>query len=151
MGEALKAEGPHTEARIPDTVLHYWEEIKGDLNYPKQDDVESANISDIWKNCFLIKIEEDGKFVYNFLGSSLVQAYADNLEGEEIVEDLLYPESPELKAKFAELIATKQPVHYEGALINKNNMDIKFRKILLPLGKDGKIDFILGGMRWRAF
>ena len=44
----------------------------------------------------------------------------------------------------------KEPLLYDGALINRDNLDIKFHKILLPLGDD-TITHIIGGMIWREF
>ena len=138
------------EQRITDALQKHWEEVKGDRKFPEESDISPDAIEDIWSNCFLAK-SEGGKFVYSYLGKSIVEAYGDNLEGEEIVEHELYPESPEVNSKFEEVAKTGEPIKFEGAFINRNNMDIKFRKVLLPLGKDGKVEYIIGGMRWRAF
>ena len=139
-----------TEKRITERLKNYWEEKRGSNPYPTESQINSSELEDIWDDCFLIEYE-NGKFRYSFLGTSIIEAYGDNMEGEEIVEDLLYPETPDISAMFQEVLDTKDVIYYDGAFINKNNMDIKFRKILLPLGENGKINYIIGGMRWKAF
>lgn len=139
------------QARLTDVLKNYWDEKKGSNPYPAESDINSDDLKDIWENCFLAEVKGNNKFRYSYLGESIIEAYGDNLEGEEVVEDLLYPESPGVVAKFSEVLEAKEPLYFDGAFINKNNMDIKFRKILLPLGKDGKITYIIGGMRWKAF
>lgn len=138
------------EKRITDALKDYWEALRGERKFPTENEIDSAKIADIWDHCFLAKAE-NGKFVYDFLGEGIIEAYADNMEGEEVVEDQIFPESPALRSKFQEVVDEQEPLFYDGAFINKNNMDIKFRKILLPLGDNGKVDYVLGAMRWKAF
>ncbi|PIR34639.1 MAG: hypothetical protein COV36_00360 [Alphaproteobacteria bacterium CG11_big_fil_rev_8_21_14_0_20_44_7] len=136
--------------RITDRLREYWESLCQGNDMPSEDQIDSEEISDIWDSCYLV-VKENGKYHYSFLGESIIEAYGDNLEGEEVVENEIYPESPGVINKFQEIEEAKEPLLFEGVFINKNNMDIKFRKILLPLGKDGNVEYILGGMRWKAF
>ena len=140
------------QERITDILREYWNGKKGTSPYPAADDIDVAELKDIWQDCFMIEVLDGGKsFRYEYLGDSITDAYADDLEGKEVIEDLLYPESPGVLIKFHETMQTCQPLEYEGAFINKNNADIKFRKILMPIGNGGKVTYIIGGMRWRAF
>jgi hypothetical protein len=140
------------QERITDILREYWEGKKGNAPYPAANDINNSDLADIWEDCFMIEVVDGGKsFRYEYLGDSIADAYADDLEGKEVVEDLLYPESPGVLIKFRETMQTCLPLEYEGAFINKNNDDIKFRKILMPIGSGGKVTYILGGMRWRAF
>lgn len=138
--------------RITDILRGYWESKLEGRPYPAEDDISGTELNDIWEDCFMIEVLDGGKkFKYEYLGDNITVAYADDLEGKEVIEDLLYPESPGVLIKFNETMQGCLPLEYEGAFINKNNADIKFRKILLPVGSNGKVKFILGGMRWRAF
>lgn len=139
-----------TEQRITDALKTYWEELKGTDKFPSEKQINSNDIEKIWENCFLVRVDGDNKFAYEFLGKSIIEAYADENVGEHIVEDQLYPESPGIVNKFVEATETEEPLFYEGVFINKNNIDIKFRKILLPLGENGKVKHLIGGMRWKS-
>lgn len=139
-----------TEQRITDSLRTYWESLQEGRKFPSENDIDSDDITEIWENCFLVRVDSSEKFAYEFWGKSIIEAYADDNVGEQVIEDQLYPESPGIIDKFQEVIEAQEPIFYEGAFINKNNADIKFRKILLPLGKDGVITHIIGGMRWKA-
>lgn len=138
------------ELRITDALKKYWETQKGERKFPSEKDIIATDIESIWENCFLVRVDGAGKFAYEFLGESIIEAYADNSIGEDVVEDQLYPENPGIISKFNEVVQTAEPLFYEGVFINKNNVDIKFRKILLPLGEDGKVKHLIGGMRWKS-
>jgi len=138
-----------TEQRLTDELLFYWNRLRGGKIFPSEDQVDAQEIQEIWANCFLVKIES-GNFRYELLGESIIEAYADNKIGENVIEDQLYPESPGIVNKFMEVVRTQEPVYYEGVFINKDNLDIKFRKVLLPLGSGDEVQHILGGMRWKS-
>lgn len=139
-----------TEQRITDALKTYWESLQNGRKFPTENDLSAEDIAPIWENCFLVRVDGDKKFAYEFWGKSIIEAYADDNIGEEVIEDQLYPESPGIIDKFQEVVTAEEPIFYEGAFINKANEDIKFRKILLPLGKDGVVTHIIGGMRWKA-
>ena len=134
----LKEKINDTNQRITDALREYWESKKGGRPFPGEDEINQDDLREIWDNCFLVEIEGD-KFRYSFLGDSIIEAYGDNLEGDEIVENEIYPESTSVINKLREVAESKEPVLFEGAFINKNNMDIKFRKTLLPLGEGDEV------------
>ena len=114
--------------------------------------MDEEELAAIWESCFLIEVEEGGKkFKYEYLGNKIVEAYGADLEGLSVDDDPLYPESPDITTKLRETMQGCLPLQYEGAFISRDNADIKFHKILLPLGSGGKVNYILGGMRWREF
>ncbi len=135
--------------RAIEVIKAYWQNQKGDEKFPLPDSINGDDVEQIWLSCFLIEAT-NGKFVYTHFGDSLAEAYAKDLHSTAIIEDILYPESPEFTHKLLEVMNTSEPLTYDGAFINFDNTDIKFRKILLPLG-DNKITHILGAMLWQAF
>ena len=132
-------------------LKEYWEDKKIGAPFPEVSDISGSEIEDIWANCFIIAAKPDGGFAYEYAGENVAKAYEYEMEGQDIVDDMLYPESPELITKLTEVTKKPEPLEYEGAFISRENEDIKFRKILLPLSTDGEIKYILGGMIWRSF
>jgi len=128
----------------------YWENQKGENQFPAPDDILPENIEQIWPSCFIAEAG-NGKFLYSHFGEQMLLAYAKDMHSENIVDDTLYPESPEFIHKLLEVMNTKEPLTYDGAFINFDNQDIKFRKILLPLGDGEIVTHVLGGMLWQKF
>jgi hypothetical protein len=138
--------------QLTEVLQEYWEDKKGNANFPAAADIDGTEIESIWQNCYLVEVIDGGaKFMYEYLGDSIVEACGNDLEGTFIVDDLIYPETPEATAKLREVVKDHQPLVYDGAFINHQNQDIKFRKILLPLGAGNTVNYILGGMIWKAF
>lgn len=135
---------------LPKILEKHWNDKRGEEAFPAEYEISENELDAIWQNCFIVRIS-DAKFIYESFGESLIEAYSYNMQGEEVVDDVLYPESPPLAHKLIEVLNSKEPLTYDGALINKENIDIKFRKILVPLGEEGRITHILGGMIWRPF
>lgn len=133
-----------------ETLKNYWEAKKGENAFPELYDMSEGELEEIWNNCFIAEVSNN-KFVYETMGESVIDAYELNMQGLEVTEDLLYPESPNPVHKMIEVLNAKEPVIYDGAFINRENVDIKFRKILLPLGENGKVTHIFGGIIWQAF
>ena len=136
--------------RAVEILKAYWLNAKGDNKYPAYEDIFESGLENIWPCCFIAEVQ-NGKFAYSYFGAEMTEAYAENLENAQIVEDLLYPESPEFSHKLIESLNSDQPLTYDGAFINRENTDIKFRKILLPLGTGNKVTHILGAMIWQRF
>lgn len=144
------------EKRINEKIQSYWESMKGDRAFPKEADINPEDIEDIWDSCFLVHVDphkDDQEFKYTYLGQSLVEAYGDDLNNREICERLVYPSNMSLVHKFKEIIATKAPVTEDSEFTNTKGMLIKFRSCMLPLGKedDSSVQYIIGGMKWKAF
>lgn len=121
-----------------------------------ESDFDPYAVEDIWDSCFLVHIEDatrpDG-FKYTYLGSSLVEAYGDDLTNREVCERLVYPSSMSLAHKFREVLESQKPVTEESEFTNAKGMVIKFRSCMLPIGKTGMqgVQYVVGGMKWKAF
>lgn len=142
--------------RINEVLLSYWEGIKLNRPFPMEADMNPDEIESIWDSCFLVSVEgagEDATFRYIYLGSSLIEAYGDDLTNKEICEKLVYPGSMTLVHKFHEILKSKAPAMQDSEFTNKNGMVIKYRSCMCPLGKTdiATVRYIVGGMKWKAF
>ncbi len=136
--------------RAVDILKAYWLLAKGENKFPALEDISVSELENIWPSCFIAEVK-NGKFTYSYFGEEMTDAYAENLEEQQIVEDLLYPETPEFSHKLIEAMNIDKPMIFDGAFINRENIDIKFRKVLLPLGTGDKVTHILGSMIWQRF
>lgn len=142
------------ENRMTNKLVDYWNELKGDRDFPSELDINPSDIANIWDNCFLIKNEKasgDGDgYKYTFLGQGLINAYGDDISQEE-VNILVQPNKARFIEKVEETIETKKPVVDESEFVNAHSVLIKYRKIYLPLGEDDDVTHVMGGMRWKGY
>lgn len=145
------------ENRITELLTSYWESARGDRDFPEESQInpESKELASIWDHCFLVKLETNPErpYSYVYLGEALVTAYGgEDALAREVCEMLVYPSSMSMVHKFKEVADGGGPVKEEGEFVNSVGEVIKFRCELLPLGSpDGKMEYILGGMKWKVY
>jgi len=142
--------------RINEKLSDYWEQIRADRNYPSEKEFLPENIADIWDHCFLVQVnpghDVDHGYRYSYLGKALIDAFGDDVSGQEVGEILLDTSANSFVEAFEKVIKDATPVVTEGEFTNKNAIIIKYRSCMLPLsGVGDKIDYIIGGMNWKAF
>lgn len=142
------------DRRITEQLMKYWTELKGSRRFPSETQVDPDKLKDIWARCFLIDAKDfktGGTYKYSYLGEELIQAFGDQLTEEEAAH-LISTSNVEVVEKINQVLRSRAPLIIESEFTNTHNVRIRFREILLPLGSnDENAEFILGGMRWKAF
>ena len=145
---------PGIERRITLRLLAYWEKLRGDRPMPAEEDINPDDIEDLWDSCLLIHVKDLLKEDYNYtyLGEAIAEAYTSGFSKEELNEEgMLSPNANKLAHSYARVIATMKPVLEEGEFRNAHNEVVKYRQCLVPLGDDGEVKAIFGGMRFKIF
>ena len=139
------------ERRITLRLLAYWEKIRGERAMPAESDLSSEDISDLWRDCFLVHIEDPAKaeYEYKYLGANIITAYRDGISDGD--HSLVSPNAGKLAKCYAQVIINCHPLLDEGEFKNSRGEIIKYRQCLLPLGVDQQVRAIFGGMRFKAF
>lgn len=143
--------------RITETLLRYWLQLRRGRYFPSEQDVNPEDIGSLWDNCFLVHIsskptENQDYYKYTYLGGNLIHVYDGDITEEGVCKSLVSPFTKKVSEKFDEVFETKRPVYDESEFTNSNNIIIKYRQILLPLGdNDDNVNYILGGMKWKSF
>ncbi len=140
------------ERRITLRLIAYWEKLRKDNLMPTEDDIDPDDLQDLWDYCFLIHVKDLDKpdYNYTYLGEAIKKAYQGELEGEG-GDQVASPNAKELAVSYEKVIRTSAPLLDEGEFINLHNDLVKYRQCLLPLGENGKVDAIFGGMRFKIF
>lgn len=141
--------------RISERLFHYWDDLRRDRAYPTEGDIDYREISDIWDSCFLVRVSEDVRargYKYSYLGTSIIEAFGDDLTGQEVYAKLVDTANDDIVHRFEEMVERAEPLIDESEFINRRKMLVKYRYCMLPLGREkGKVDYIIGGMKWKAY
>ncbi len=138
------------ERRITIRLLAYWEKIRGEHPMPTEEDIDPDQIPDLWDHCFLIHVRDLGANDYNYtyLGQAIADAYKHGLSDEE-QHGIVSPNAGKLLNNYKQVIDQRKPMVEDGDFRNLRNELVKYRQCLMPLGKDGQVIAIFGGMRFR--
>ncbi|MEQ1790516.1 MAG: PAS domain-containing protein [Rickettsiales bacterium] len=140
------------ERRITLRLISYWEKMRKQNAMPAEADIDPDDLQDLWGYCFLIHVKDLDKPDYNYiyLGQEIQHAYQGELAGCD-AGAIASPNAGKLADSYTKVIETCLPLLDEGEFVNLHNDVVKYRQCLLPLGKDGKVDAIFGGMRFKIF
>ena len=147
---------PSQSKRINEILLGYWQSKCAGRPFPLESDINPDDLDAIWDSCFLVKVEAGAsapEYRYVYLGQSLVEAYGDDLTNREVCERLVYPSNMSLVHKFGEIVEAQKPAIEDNEFTNTKGLVVKFRSCMCPLSKreGGGVDYIVGGMKWKAF
>lgn len=144
-----------TERRISERLLSLWSDLRGAQSMPAERQLDINALADYWDNCFMVEITYSGderEYKYSYLGSSIIDAYGDDLTGKEVYNQLMKPYAEMLLMKFETVVGDLTPVTDEAEFVNIKRDTIRYRQCLVPLGgTDGRVGFILGTMMWRRY
>lgn len=139
------------ERRISNRLISYWTQISEGNKFPKESQIDPSKLVDVWDNCFLIKIQlekQNNNFVFEYLGKNLVDAYGQDLTGQQFSSSLTSGNRSVISAVM-EVMRTQQPVVHEMEYEYNGGNTVKYRMCLVPLADEtGFLKYILGGMRW---
>lgn len=141
-----------SERRATFQLIRYWEEMRADRTLPVEDDLDPDHdvLRNIWGQCFVVQVRDFEKldFNYTYLGPDIIDAYRDDqLEGGN--DRIVSLTATKLMDMYQQLVETKRPIVHMGEYTNPAGTLIKFRQCMLPFGKNGRVDVILGHMTYQ--
>lgn len=139
--------------RLTDVLMNYWQGLGKTEGLPLESEIKPENLVRVWEDCFLVQVKSDRHFKYDYMGKNLVDAFGDDLKKDD-AEELVSADTHRVVEKFSEVVHKKRPFSDEGEFTDARGMLVKYRQLLLPFSdkkNEGKVSYILGGMRWKAF
>lgn len=139
--------------RNHEQLVAYWHRIKGLSQYPTESQVDPDDLKEQWDNMFLLEVDQEqrGIFRYQYVGSSLVEAYGTDPTGKAHNSQ----EIPNVRSMFelgAKVATTGEVCTDESWFLNSKLQKIVYRCSLVPLCSPTdrvNVHFILGLMSWR--
>ena len=143
---------PAAERRITFLLLSYWERLRKGRLMPTEAEINPDDLQDLWDCCFLVHVKDLEKpdYNYTYLGSALQAAYQGELVGDSL-PDIATINASKITGNFARVIEKATPWQEDGEFVNLHNDIVKYRQCLLPLGKNGKVEAVFGGMHFNIF
>ena len=140
------------ERRLSLRLLAYWEKLRAGDPIPEESLFNQYDIADMWGSCFLLhtdRFNEPG-YHYTHMGDDIMKVWCGEAN-KDTGEALISPKISHLSEIYAQIIRDQKPFIDEGEFINLDNQPVRFRRCFLPLGKNGKVTAILGGMHFKVF
>jgi hypothetical protein len=141
------------ERRITLRLLGYWEKLRGTRSMPAEQDVDPADLHDLWDCCMMVRVKDvhNNDYQYSYIGQSIMDTYSLGVQGEEEGGSITSLNGGSLVAGCKKVIETAKPLLDEGEFYNRRNELVKYRLCLLPLGDGDVVQAVFGGMRFKVY
>jgi hypothetical protein len=140
------------ERRITLRMLSYWEKLRQNRPMPTAADVSPEGMGDLWDSCFMLYFNGDSTLDYEktYMGKVIVDAYRHGLN-EEDDPLIISPDISRFVLNHHKILDMQKPILEQGEFPSFLLGTVKYRQCLLPLGENGKVTAILGGMHFKNF
>lgn len=133
---------PSGEQRLVQRLHEYWESKCAGRTYPSLDDIEVAEIADLWSHCFVLDAFSRQTPYFLYLGSELARYTGVFLSGDQSWSQTLLDKAVD---GFYRALDTRRPVISEDTVRLYDGSRLLYRSVLLPLGDDDAcINVLLG-------
>jgi hypothetical protein len=139
------------ERRMSVRAYLYWASLLQGRSFPSVTDLDAMEVQEFRDNSVLLDFSRDveqptiryvGAMLRDDAGVSLIDVRPADVPGRSLIS--------RLTDHYLEIIANRAPVGFEAEFTNRQNKNILYRGILMPLSDDGyTINFIFGVMSWR--
>ncbi|MEM7224705.1 MAG: PAS domain-containing protein [Pseudomonadota bacterium] len=134
--------GMRNQRRLVWRLLTYWEQRRGERDFPMLADIDPEEIQEMWPQCFVLDVANFRDLPYfHYLGPSLARYSGVFLSGQDWAMTLLR------KAvwHYREVLERSAPILVEEELTQFDHQKLLFRSVMLPLSDDQEtINYVLG-------
>jgi hypothetical protein len=140
--------------RLTTVLKEYWDVVRKNQTFPVESVFDFKKVSDIWDSCFLVDANNQSReedYFFKHIGRQIREAYQSELSNLQL-DNIVNTHASHLSREFEKVLAMKIPIYYEGEINIDEDRTMKYRQILLPLGKDDiNIKSIMGGFSYKIF
>jgi chromosome partitioning protein len=138
----------HRDKRLANRFLNYWEELRGDKDYPLISDLNLDDVGEFVPHTFNIDLSassHDPKF--RFLGRQLIRDCGGDITNQGVSR--LLPQSCLARAvqQRHEVVSEGKPCMISDEFDDSEGNKVLYRAVMLPFSSTGeKVDFIIGAI-----
>lgn len=135
------------ERRITLRLLSYWERRRAGRPMPGENEMDAADIADLWEYCFMAQTKDiqAGNMRFSYLGHGIKEVFQEALADSDGTS---YPDMEALSTAYEKVIRSAAPLVTESEFTTPGGDIFKYRQVLLPLGQGNEVRAVFGGMRF---
>ena len=123
-------------------IIGVWESKRKDRAYPARAELRPQDFAPFLRHLALARATEGGDFEIRIVGDEIVQAYGDNFAGRTLssLADLI---GDDMVEAYRAVVTEGRPVLLHGFFERTRDHHFRREVLLLPLGADGPVEFVL--------
>jgi hypothetical protein len=135
----------HLESPVLCQIVHVWDEKRNGRAYPSREELRPHDFSPFLRHLSLARVLDGcDDFEIRIVGDEIVQAYGENLTGRTL-SSLGGVVGDAMLDAYHAVVAEGGPILLHGFFEQTRNHHFRREVVLMPLGMDGKVNFVLSG------
>jgi hypothetical protein len=133
----------HLQSPILHQIKHVWDAKRAGRAYPSRNDLRPHDFAPFLRHLSLARVVDGGNdFELRIVGDEIVQAYGENFTGRTLssLVDLI---GEAMLGAYQAVRQEGSPVLLQGSFERKHNDHFRREVILMPLGAEGQVEFVL--------
>lgn len=124
-------------------ILHVWDEKRKERAYPRRDELRPQDFAPYLRHLTLAQFSEGScDFELRIIGDEIVQAYGENFTGRTLSSIAEFVGDAVVSA-YHTVVQGGVPILLHGFFERPRNHHFRREVLLMPVGADGKVDFVL--------
>lgn len=126
-------------------LYDYWDGRRRGRAMPARADLDPIDIPALLPNVFMVDAPAVGPMTYRVFGTALVVLFGRDLTGLPLGEGARPEHVPEVRARYARIVAERRPFYHRARLFEQGNDFTDVERVILPLSPDGiQVDQLIG-------
>ena len=139
-----------SERRLTQQLVLYWNELREEgTAFPAYEQLNIKDIQHLWDDCLLVAIEyygPDYNHKYEHVGENIPGMLGD---AETITSTLSLVDN--LAGYYKDVVENGKVALREDEFTNASGKPVRYRLILLPMGHEERVEYILVGVRYKIY
>jgi hypothetical protein len=133
----------HLQSPILHEIKRIWDAKRDGRSYPSRNDLRPHDFASFLRHLSLARVIDGGSdFEMRIIGDEIVQAYGENFTGRTL-SSLAELIGDAMLGAYHAVRQEGRPVLLQGSFERKHNDHFRREVILMPLGIDSEVEFVL--------
>lgn len=140
-----------SEQRDVAFALRYWDELRGENDFPAHDDVDPSQLRDLWPFVFIVSLGENPEDSFiTFGGAEIAKFCGHDPTGRSAEECFPSPVWERMKHLFDAVVKQRRPLGASDNFTMRDGREVIYRSVVMPLSDGGEeIKSLLGVIKFK--
>ncbi len=138
-----------SERRLTLKLYRFWEGVKCEDGMIDENKIDPIALQETWDSCCLLQVHDlmnKANYSYTFVGDKIIDQFS-TLGIWQTERPIVSPVAKTADKLFRESYEKAVPIFDHGSFEDSYGQRVMYRQCVLPVGKAGKIEGFLAGIR----
>lgn len=128
-------------------LFDYWHRCRAQASFPRRTEIDPLALSkSLLPHLYILTVEEDGGYRFRLAGTRMAEIFRIDVTGKRLDEVLVDHDLMNAIRSYDRIVTRAAPWYSRVVYNVDGESGILYQRLTLPLGEDGKVTHLLGGL-----